>query len=106
MSEVCAQVIITNGCYADVTALTTAQAREYLFNKGALTINISNYAYSLSGDKKYYGDSLRNIGMSLTDLSISAPGRPLFIPGVLPDRGIYQKSAVHVLSAWYCCVRL
>ncbi|MDB5286466.1 MAG: alcohol dehydrogenase [Mucilaginibacter sp.] len=73
MSEVCAQVIVTNGSYADVTALTTAQAREDLFNKGALTINISNYAYSLSGEKKYYGDSLRNIAISLTNLSISVP---------------------------------
>ncbi len=73
MSEICAQVIVTNGSYADVTALATPQAREGLFNKGALIFNISNYAYSLSGNKKYYGDNLRKIALLLTENSISAP---------------------------------
>ncbi|WP_259067071.1 quinone oxidoreductase family protein [Mucilaginibacter sp. X4EP1] len=67
MSEICAQVIVTNGSYADVTALTTPQAREELFNKGALVLNISNYAYSLAGDKKWYGENLRKIASLVTE---------------------------------------
>ncbi len=73
MSEICSQVIVTNGSYVDITALSTAQAREGLFNKGALILNISNYAYSLSGDKKWYGDNLTKIALLLTVKAISAP---------------------------------
>jgi NADPH:quinone reductase len=73
MSEICARVIVTNGSYADVTALVTPDAREGLFNKGALILNISNYAYSLSGDKKWYGDNLRKIALLLTENAISVP---------------------------------
>ena len=73
MSEICAQVIVTNGNYADVTALTTAQGRESLFNKGATILNISNYAYTLSGNLKYYGDNLRKIALLLTKNTMLAP---------------------------------
>ena len=61
MSETSASLLATNGIYQDVTALTTAAARETLFNKGAVIMNISNYAYSLTGDYRYYGDGLRCI---------------------------------------------
>lgn len=61
MAEISAQVLVTNGNYADVTALTTPAAREQLFNKGAAIFNISNYAYTLSGNSAYYGSSLEKI---------------------------------------------
>ncbi|MEI3800274.1 MULTISPECIES: quinone oxidoreductase family protein [unclassified Chitinophaga] len=61
MSELSAALLTTNSIYQDVTALTTAAARETLFNKGAVIMNISNYAYSLTGNFKYYGDGLRQI---------------------------------------------
>ena len=81
MSELCAQVIKTNGNYADVTALTTVAAREELFNKGAVIINISNYAYSLSGDLAYYGNGLNEIARLLANHLITPP--PVYIVGAL-----------------------
>jgi NADPH:quinone reductase-like Zn-dependent oxidoreductase len=81
MSELCAEVMITNGTYADVTALTTEAARDSLFGKGAVIINISNYAYSLNGNKAYYGESLKEIVRLLRDNSITPP--PVQIVGAL-----------------------
>ncbi|MBB5622085.1 NADPH:quinone reductase-like Zn-dependent oxidoreductase [Pedobacter cryoconitis] len=73
MSLICAQVIATNGTYADVTALTTGQAREELFHKGAVLVNISNYAYSLEKNYGYYGDSLSKFMQLMSALSLSPP---------------------------------
>lgn len=81
MSELCAQAIKTNGYYADITALTNSAAREELFNKGAVIVNISNYAYSLNGDIAYYGKSLDEIARLLASKSITPP--PLNIVGGL-----------------------
>ncbi|MGY0037788.1 NADP-dependent oxidoreductase [Pedobacter sp. NJ-S-72] len=73
MSLICAQVIITNGTYADVTALTTASAREGLFHKGAVIVNISNYAYSLEKNYRYYGESLNEFMQLMKHLSLAPP---------------------------------
>lgn len=73
MSLICAQVIATNGTYTDVTALTTEQAREELFHKGAVQVNISNYAYSLEKNYGYYGDSLDKFMQLMSVLSLSPP---------------------------------
>jgi NADPH2:quinone reductase len=73
MSEICGQVIKTNGNYADITALTNATAREELFNKGAVIVNISNYAYSLNGNITYYGNGLNQIADLLINNSITPP---------------------------------
>ncbi|MET4142762.1 NADP-dependent oxidoreductase [Pedobacter sp. UYP1] len=73
MSLVCAHVIATNGTYADVTALTTEQAREELFHKGAVLVNISNYAYSLEKNYSYYGESLSKFMELMSSLSLSPP---------------------------------
>ncbi|WP_111635752.1 quinone oxidoreductase family protein [Pedobacter cryoconitis] len=73
MSVICAQVIATNGTYTDVTALTTAHAREELFHKGAVLVNISNYAYSLDKNYSYYGDSLSKFIQLMSALSLSPP---------------------------------
>lgn len=58
LSELCSTIVRLNGTYVDVTALTTEQARDNLFNNGAVIVNISNYAYSLKGNFSYYGDLL------------------------------------------------
>ncbi|KIO75666.1 alcohol dehydrogenase [Pedobacter lusitanus] len=73
MSLISAQVIATNGTYADVTALTTADAREGLFHKGAVIVNISNYAYSLEKNYRYYGERLNEFMKLMTDFSLSPP---------------------------------
>jgi NADPH:quinone reductase-like Zn-dependent oxidoreductase len=59
--KVNSEVVKINGCYADVTNLTTGKVREQLFDKGITVVNISNYAYSLTGISshlKYYGEKL------------------------------------------------
>jgi NADPH:quinone reductase-like Zn-dependent oxidoreductase len=73
MAELCAQLIITNGTYTDVTALTTDAAREELFNKGTVIINISNYAYSLQGNRAYYGEKLTEFAGLLANKAITPP---------------------------------
>ncbi|MBE9463978.1 zinc-binding alcohol dehydrogenase family protein [Dyadobacter subterraneus] len=73
MSEICAKVLITNGNYADVTALSTEIARENLFNKGATIINISNYAYMLAGNINYYGEKLTEFISLITSNIITPP---------------------------------
>ncbi|QNK63256.1 NADP-dependent oxidoreductase [Pedobacter sp. PAMC26386] len=81
MSWICAQVIAINGTYTDVTALTTDSAREDLFHKGAVIVNISNYAYSLQKNYGYYGARL-NAFMQLTAQFQLAPP-DVFIVGPL-----------------------
>ena len=73
VSELCAELLITNGTYVDITALTTAKAREALFDKGASILNISNFAYALNGDKDYYGNNLQQIAGLLESGVISPP---------------------------------
>lgn len=73
MSWICAQVLITNGTYTDVTALTTAPAREELFHKGAVIVNISNYAYSLQKNYHYYGEKLNEFMQLMSALAITPP---------------------------------
>lgn len=61
MAEVSAEILMINGTYVDVTALVTKDAHEMLFNKGALIMNISNYAYSMAKQYDYYKSSLEEI---------------------------------------------
>jgi NADPH:quinone reductase len=61
MSELCSNIVRLNGTYVDVTNFTTEEARENLFNIGAVIMNISNYAYSLKGNFSYYGELLERI---------------------------------------------
>lgn len=79
MSGISAGLLVTNGIYQDVTALTTPAARETLFNKGVVIMNISNYAYSLTGDYKYYGDGLQHIA-ALLETGALLPS-PVWITG-------------------------
>ncbi|GAA4309981.1 NADP-dependent oxidoreductase [Mucilaginibacter gynuensis] len=73
LSELCAQLLITNGTYADITAHSTANARETLFGKGATVLNISNYAYALKGETGYYGNNLQEISTLLEKGVLSPP---------------------------------
>jgi NADPH:quinone reductase-like Zn-dependent oxidoreductase len=61
MSELCSNIVRLNGTYVDVTAVTTEEARENLFNIGAVVMHISNYAYSLKGNFAYYGELLGRV---------------------------------------------
>lgn len=79
MSELCSNIVRLNGTYVDVTAFTTDEARENLFNIGAVVVHISNYAYSLKGNFSYYGDLLRRIT-------------------TLVEKGIVTPSPIHVVG--------
>lgn len=73
MAEVTAEVLKINGTYVDVTALVTQNAHEMLFNKGSLIMNISNYAYSMTGKHDYYQNSLIAIKTLLETEAIAPP---------------------------------
>lgn len=79
MSELCSNIVRLNGTYVDVTAFTTDEARENLFNIGAVVVHISNYAYSLKGNFSYYGDLLRRVT-------------------TLVEKGIVTPSPIHVVG--------
>lgn len=73
ISLICALILTINGTYTDVTALTTDSAREELFNKGAVLVNISNYAYSLQNNFPYYGEKLAEVIRLMAEFSITPP---------------------------------
>lgn len=73
LAETAASVLLTNGIYVDVTALTTAEAREVLFNKGIVVIHVSNYAYAMDGNYAYYKNSLQQLSRWFDDDSLQAP---------------------------------
>ncbi|MGO4292451.1 NADP-dependent oxidoreductase [Chitinophaga sp. RAB17] len=89
LSELCADVLLTNGIYQDVTALSTPAARETLFNKGTVIMNISNYAYSLTRQLRYYGDSLRQI-TAMLEKGILTPS-PVYVTGMLSVETVQQS---------------
>lgn len=72
MSELCSNLVRLNGTYVDVTNFATEEARETLFNIGAVVMNISNYAYSLKGNFSYYGELLDRV-RSLVEKGIITP---------------------------------
>lgn len=61
IAEKAARLLKTNGIYLDVTALSTQQSREILFDKGAVIINISNYAYAADKNYQYYKNGLTSL---------------------------------------------
>ncbi|UPK67814.1 NADP-dependent oxidoreductase [Chitinophaga filiformis] len=79
MSELCSNIVRLNGTYVDVTAFTTEEARENLFNIGAVVVHISNYAYSLKGNFSYYGDLLQRI-TTLVEKGVISPS-PIQVVG-------------------------
>ncbi|SDL58041.1 NADPH:quinone reductase [Pedobacter sp. ok626] len=73
MAETSARLVKVNGTYLDVTALSTTESREILFNNGTTILNISNYAPSLIKKFDYYQDGLNKIAELLEHGSIRAP---------------------------------
>ncbi|RWX01388.1 NADP-dependent oxidoreductase [Flavobacterium cerinum] len=73
IAEKAAGVLKTNGAYLDVTALSTPSSREILFNKGAIIINISNYAYVADKNYVYYKAGLTYLASLLHNSSITPP---------------------------------
>jgi NADPH:quinone reductase-like Zn-dependent oxidoreductase len=76
VAEICSEILKTNGTYADIANLAGDKARETFFDKGILQLNISNYAYALSGlaeDYRYYGEKLQQLLQLLETQYISEP---------------------------------
>jgi NADPH:quinone reductase-like Zn-dependent oxidoreductase len=73
MSEVTAEVLKVHGMYVDVTALITTDAKEILFNKGNIIMNISNYTYSMTKNYAYYKNSLTKISGLIEEKTITPP---------------------------------
>lgn len=72
ITEKIARLLKTNGIYLDVTALSTQQSREILFDKGAVIINISNYAYAAEKNYQYYKNGLTSL-VNFIEHSFIAP---------------------------------
>lgn len=73
MAERTADLLKINGTYVDVTALTSQESREMLFNKGNIIMNISNYAHGLSKNYGYYKNSLNEISRLIENKMIQPP---------------------------------
>lgn len=73
MSEVSAEALKVHGMYVDVTALISKDAKEILFNKGNIIMNISNYTYSMTKNYDYYKNSLIKISGLIEDNTIVPP---------------------------------
>lgn len=61
ISEIAAEALKVNGTYLDITFLGTEKTREILFDKGAVVLNISNYAYALKNNLDWYGQTLSTL---------------------------------------------
>lgn len=73
MSEVAAETLKIHGMYVDVTALINKNAKEILFNKGNIIMNISNYTYSMTKNYDYYKNSLTKISDLIEEQVILPP---------------------------------
>lgn len=73
MAEIAAELVKLNGTYLDVTALSTVESREILFNKGAVIMNISNYAYAKDKEYSYYKNGLLEVARLIESEQIAAP---------------------------------
>lgn len=95
MSEFSAEVLKVDGVYADITFLTTAAARELLFDKGVTIVSVSNYAYGLEGDLEqmsFYARSLEFLKEQIETGGLTAT--PIKIVGKLSAETV---AAAHTL---------
>ncbi|WP_207434061.1 quinone oxidoreductase family protein [Sabulibacter ruber] len=95
ISEVCSEVLKVNGVYTDITYLATNKAKELLFDKGATIVSISNYAYTLSGNRSdlaYYGRQLQKL-LHLIDLEQLTPP-PIHLVGGLCVESVQQAHSL------------
>lgn len=73
IADIVVKLLRTNGIYLDVTAFSTPYSREILFSKGAVILNISNYAYSLEKDYSYYKNGLNELRLLVEKSLIKPP---------------------------------
>lgn len=73
ISVTAAKLLKTNGTYVDVTNFLTPDSREVLFSKGAIILNISNYAYGLEKRYDYYKNGLQDLKVLFEKNSITPP---------------------------------
>ncbi|MCV9933927.1 NADP-dependent oxidoreductase [Flavobacterium sp. LS1R47] len=73
IGETAARLLKTNGTFLDVTALYTKDLREILFNKGAVIMNISNYAYSADKNYGYYKNGLLELVRLIENELVTPP---------------------------------
>ncbi|MEA9414812.1 NADP-dependent oxidoreductase [Flavobacterium sp. PL02] len=73
IGEIAAKLLKSNGTFLDVTALSTEESRETLFNKGAIIMNISNYTYSVEKEYGYYKNGLSELVRLIKEKSITPP---------------------------------
>ncbi|MCV9928603.1 NADP-dependent oxidoreductase [Flavobacterium sp. LS1R49] len=73
IGEIAAKLLKSNGTFLDVTALSTEESRETLFNKGAVIMNISNYTYSVEKDYGYYKNGLSELVRLIENKAITPP---------------------------------
>ncbi|OOQ57777.1 quinone oxidoreductase family protein [Mucilaginibacter pedocola] len=73
ITEAAASVLKINGTYLDVTFLSTEEAREILFDSACNIYNIAAFAYGLSGNLEWYGNTLEQINNLISTGQLSAP---------------------------------
>lgn len=73
IGEIAARLLKSNGTFLDVTALSTEESREILFNKGAVIMNISNYVYSADKNYAYYKNGLLELVRLIENESVTPP---------------------------------
>jgi NADPH:quinone reductase len=95
MSEISAEILKIEGVYADITFLTTAPAREMLFNKATIVLNVANYAYGLdrlSPKLNIYGENLNFLRQKIEAGDL--PATPIEVVG---DLSVESVSKAHTL---------
>ena len=73
IGEIAARLLKSNGIFLDVTALSTKNSREVLFNKGAVIMNISNYVYAVDENFAYYKNGLLELLRLMQNNSVTPP---------------------------------
>lgn len=73
IGEIAARLLKSNGTFLDVTALSTEESREILFNKGAVIMNISNYVYAVDKNYDYYKNGLLELLRLMEIESVTPP---------------------------------
>ncbi|MCC9070708.1 NADP-dependent oxidoreductase [Flavobacterium sp. F-65] len=73
IGEIASRLLKSNGTFLDVTALSTEESREILFNKGAVIMNISNYVYAVDKNYAYYKNGLLELVRLIEKESVTPP---------------------------------
>jgi alcohol dehydrogenase len=92
IGEVAARLLKSNGIFLDVTALSTKESRETLFNKGAVIMNISNYVYSADKNYAYYKNGLSELVRLIENGSVTPPN--IEIIGTLNEETVTEAHTI------------